>query len=600
MRILFLTSAYDSLSQRLWIELGSRGHEVSVCIASDGEAMISAAIRERPNLIIAPMLEVAIPEDVRSRYLCLIVHPGIRGYRGPSSLDWAMALRESILGVTILEAANGLDSGAVWATQEFPIDGDVRAKSSLYRGPVTEAAVRGILEAIARFESAEYRCGLWRPEALPSAMPGVPGCPLPRMRQADRAVDWTRDTTADILWKIRAGDSAPGVLGSLLGRQYYFFGAHEEELLTGRPGKILAQRDGAICLGTRDGAIWISHLKAKLNAATANRSHHRPSDTRQSRTAGIKLPAATALGSLLVDTFELPLPIDAPGDLRTYREIRYSEEDAVGYLAFDFYNGTMTTDRCRRLRDAFLYARSRPTRIIVLLGGIDFWSNGIDLNSIEASPEPAIESWRNMNAIDDLIFEVLTTMSHLVVAGMRGNAGAGGAMLALAADRIYAPSSVIINPHYRRMGGLGGSEYATYTLPKRVGASRAHELTQACLPIGARTAYEIGFLDDTFGTNAASFEPELRERAARLAADPAFRTLLREKHDRRMDDEARRPLASYRADELARLRSTIFGPDQASHEARRNGDSKAKPPANEGPAYDFDHLRRDEMSPVFR
>jgi len=46
----------------------------------------------------------------------------------------------------------------------------------------------------------------------------------------------------------------------------------------------------------------------------------------------------------------------------------------------------MSTSQCYRLRDAFLYARSRPTRVIVLLGGADFWSNGIDLNAIEASP----------------------------------------------------------------------------------------------------------------------------------------------------------------------------------------------------------------------
>jgi putative two-component system hydrogenase maturation factor HypX/HoxX len=38
MRILFLTSAHNSLSQRLWIELGDRGHAVRVCVAATGEA----------------------------------------------------------------------------------------------------------------------------------------------------------------------------------------------------------------------------------------------------------------------------------------------------------------------------------------------------------------------------------------------------------------------------------------------------------------------------------------------------------------------------------------------------------------------------------
>ena len=162
--------------------------------------------------------------------------------------------------------------------------------------------------------------------------------------------------------------------------------------------------------------------------------------------AGIKLPATQVLGPLLRGVPEAHLPIDAPADHRSFREIVYTEDDEVGYLSFDFYNGAMSTSQCIRLRDAFLHARARPTRVIVLLGGHDFWSNGIHLNTIEASTNPAMESWRNINAIDDLIFEILNTMSHLVIAGLRGHAGAGGAMLALAADHIYARSGIVINP----------------------------------------------------------------------------------------------------------------------------------------------------------
>ena len=82
MRILFLTSAHNSLSQRLWIELGERGHEIRVCVAATDEAMIAAVSREAPDLILAPMLKIAIPKEVWSRHLCLIVHPGIKGRSG--------------------------------------------------------------------------------------------------------------------------------------------------------------------------------------------------------------------------------------------------------------------------------------------------------------------------------------------------------------------------------------------------------------------------------------------------------------------------------------------------------------------------------------
>ena len=48
-------------------------------------------------------------------------------------------------------------------------------------------------------------------------------------------------------------------------------------------------------------------------------------------------------------------------------------------------------------------------------------------------------------------------MSHLVISVLRGNAGAGGAMLALVADKIFASDRVVLNPHYRSMGGLEDS-----------------------------------------------------------------------------------------------------------------------------------------------
>ena len=209
--------------------------------------------------------------------------------------------------------------------------------------------------------------------------------------------------------------------------------------------------------------------------------------------------------------------------------------------------------------------------------GADFWSNGIHLNTIEASADPAVESWRNINAIDDLIFEILNTMSHLVIAGLRGNAGAGGAMLALAADYIYARSGVVLNPHYRSMGDLYGSEYWTYTLPRLVGQTRALELTLSCRPIGTRAAREIGFLDDAFGDDAEAFMAELKERATCLARDPEIRLLLRRKHERRLDDECVKPLASYRAEELERMWVNFFGSDPAYHEARRRFVFKGNP-----------------------
>jgi putative two-component system protein, hydrogenase maturation factor HypX/HoxX len=581
MRILFLTSAHNSLSQRVLIELTERGHEVSVCVVATSKQMIDGVEEHRPDLIVSPMLKSAVPEEIWSKHVCLIVHPGVKGDRGPSSLDWAILTDQKTWGVTVLQAVAEMDAGPIWASCNFDMPSPPPSKSSLYRQQVTEAAVRGVLQAVERFQS-----GSFLPEPLDYFRGDVFGRLQPPMRQSDRAIDWSRDDAPTIVRKLRAADSAPGVLGKVLGVECFLFGPHEEEGLKGRPGEVVAQRDGAICIGAKDGAVWISHLKLNADRTVQNQFCRLAEtdggcaacDAEFCHIAGIKLPAAQVLGRLLKDTAEVPLPIDAAPQRQTFREIVYREEGEVGFLSFDFCNGAMSTEQCRRLRDAYLHARSRPTKVIALMGGADFWSNGIHLNVIEASADTAEESWRNINAMDDLVCEIVNTFSHLVVAGLRGNAGAGGAILALAADRIFARKSVVLNPHYRGMGELYGSEYWTYFLPRRVGREKALELTQSCQPLGAKTACEIGFLDEVFGENVEAFESELAERAQRLAQAPDFWEMLKAKHGARLQDEQFKPLASYRAEELERMKVNFFGPDPAYHEARRRFVFKGAPP----------------------
>ena len=211
----------------------------------------------------------------------------------------------------------------------------------------------------------------------------------------------------------------------------------------------------------------------------------------------------------------------APPDGDSWREIAYEERAGVGYLHFDFYNGAMSTDQCRRLLEAYRQARSRPTRVIVLMGGRDFFSNGIHLNVIEAAEDPATESWRNLLAIDDVVREIVETDSHLVISALAGDAAAGGVPFALAADYAVAREDVVLNPYYRHMGGLYGSEYWTYLLPRRIGHDLADELTSPPFePMGTRRAVEIGLLDDAFGDNVERFRARVRAMAKYLAAAP--------------------------------------------------------------------------------
>ena len=261
-----------------------------------------------------------------------------------------------------------------------------------------------------------------------------------------------------------------------------------------------------------------------------------------------------------------PIP---PG--HTYREISYEEKAGVGYLNFDFYNGAMSTEQCRRLREAYLYARSRrTTKVIVLAGGSDFFSNGIHLNVIEAADNQGEESWYNLHAIDDVVREILDTDSHITISALSGDAAAGGVPFAVAADHVVAREDVVLNPYYQHMGGLYGSEYWTYLLPRRVGHDLARELTSAPFnPIGTRRAVEIGLLDAAFGDSSASFRAQVQGLAERLARHPDVAHWLEAKRRERARDEQVKPLAAYRTEEMAKSHECFFGEDRSYHEARK-------------------------------
>lgn len=553
MRILFLATAYNSLTQRTHVELSYRGHEVSIELAVNDEVMAEAVELYQPDLIIAPMLKKAIPEMIWQRHLCIIIHPGIKGDRGPSSLDWAIMTNADYWGVTALQASAEMDAGDIWSSQTFQMPPS--SKSSLYRTEVTEAAIKAILQTIERFKGGDFV-----PEPLDYSREDVQGCPRPSMKQDVRAINWASDSVSTIIKKIRAADSQPGVLDTISGEQYYLYGAHEEDTLQGHPGEIIAQRNGAICRAAKDGAVWISHVKKK----------------KKGNQAFCKLPAALVLGEHLKNVPESPLPLQVPANRRTYKEIWYEEKNSVGYLHFDFYNGAMSTAQCHRLRSAFLDACTRPTKVIVLMGGQDFWSNGIHLNVIEAAEDQAEESWRNINAMNDLVHAILTTDTHLVIAAMQGNAAAGGVMLALAADLVYARSGVVLNPHYKRMG-LYGSEYWTYSLPKRVGYKKAIELTDICMPMGTQVAKKIGLIDDFFGSHPISFRQWVGLVAEEIAQSPDYEQRLALKREERLRDERFKPLEAYSKEELEKMKLNFYGSDQSYHTARHNFVYKVTP-----------------------
>ncbi len=543
MRVLFLTHTFNSLTQRLFCELVERGHAVSIEFDIADSVAEEAVALFRPDLIVAPYLRRAIPESIWRRHTCLIVHPGIVGDRGPSALDWAIQEQSPEWGVTVLQAEAEMDAGPIWAEERFPLR--VAKKSSLYRNEVTEAATRGVLKAVERFAAGNFV-----PTPLNYESPAVQGRLRPLMKQMDRAIDWSRDTTATVLAKINAADGFPGIADTLFDQPCHLFDACAESILKGEAGELIARRETAICRATVDGAVWIGHVK------------------RGDSVHPFKLPATLAFADECTKVPEVALDGCWAQQHATWQDIRYEEAQHVGFLHFDFTNGAMGTQQCQRLLAAYRWATARPTKVIVLMGGRDFWSNGVHLNLIEAAESPADESWANINAIDDLAEAIISTGSHLTIAAVQGNCGAGGCFLARAADLVWMRDGALMNPHYKNMGNLYGSEYWTYLLPPRVGADGARAIMQNRLPLTARAGVANGFVDACLASDIAAFRVDVARRAAELAAAPDLDGRLAAKREKRAADEAQKPLSQYRAEELDHMRRNFYGFDPSYHVAR--------------------------------
>lgn len=535
MRILMMTHAFNSLAQRLWLELGEDGHEITIEYDINDAVTREAIALWRPDLVLAPFLKRAIPEDVWRALPCLVVHPGPPGDKGPSALDHAIQERRARWGVTVLQAVGGMDEGPVWAHRSFPMRAD--AKSSLYRREVTEAAVAATREAIGRLAAGTA-------PLLPANRGAEAGKPL--LRQEDRRIDWLRMGSADVLARIRAADGQPGVEDVIGGHLVRLHDAHPAPGRTGRPGALMGRTEEALLRATTDGAVWIGHLTVTL-----------PEGGRR-----LKLPAVDALRLLGQPLPPMVAVDDAPN------RVSVETDGDVAIIRFPFLNGALSVARAKALEAAIRDAAAGPARAILLTGGPEFWSNGIDLGTIEASSSPADESWAAINAIDDVCLAMLEARDKWVVAAMRGNAGAGGVFMALAADEVLARETVVLSPHYKNMGNLYGSEYWTYLLPRRIGHAGAAQLMATRMPILARQAAVMGLIDGCLPGDPAEAEAAALARVRATLADVGTR--IARKTAARAADEAAKPLAAYRVEELDRMRLNFFGFDPSYHVARHD------------------------------
>ncbi|KAK4206065.1 hypothetical protein QBC37DRAFT_461465 [Rhypophila decipiens] len=446
MKILFLCTAHNSLSQRLFIALAET-HTISIEYALSDTTMVEAATLFQPHFIICPFLTARVPQEIYQQFLTLIVHPGPPGDVGSSALDWLLVgddgsetdpenllitqplsdLGRQYWGVTVLQAIEEFDAGPVWAFEQFPVDiNDLHlTKSTLYRGPVTRAAVIATLAAVERIRArllemaplsdlesqlSPKMAGLtislhispsstYRDYSVTEKKPFQGGTTRhrPLLKAAQRDFDISLHTAKEISRRIRCSDSQPGCLSTVLGNNLYLYGGIVEEgqwiqEMDVVAGALIGCRDEAVCIAICDKkGVWITHLRRVKG--------------KQDTTLWPKVPAVTCLRDIQLLSIERVKQLTVPqptkdwsmANLSTFQEIwveftTVAEEQRVAYVFFEFYNRVMSSTQCARLVQTLEFVLPKhtdlePLSAVVLMGGASYFSNGIDLNVIETADD---------------------------------------------------------------------------------------------------------------------------------------------------------------------------------------------------------------------
>jgi putative two-component system hydrogenase maturation factor HypX/HoxX len=198
--------------------------------------------------------------------------------------------------------------------------------------------------------------------------------------------------------------------------------------------------------------------------------------------------------------------------------------------------------------------------VLVLIGGMDFFSNGIHLNILEDSEKQGEDGWANINAMNDLVRSILYADEVVTIASFGRNAGAGGVFMGLACDHAVAKEGVVLNPHYKTLG-LSGSEYHSYTLPKRVGEEISERLLYECLPLSVEKAKAIHMIDRVYGHK--NYYEDLHEFAKNAYSD-AF---IWEKQE--YLEKNREKIEALKERELAVMHPEFWDEESSFHQLRK-------------------------------
>ncbi|MCL2368928.1 MAG: methionyl-tRNA formyltransferase [Oscillospiraceae bacterium] len=217
----------------------------------DGEA--ASIIRGLgPDLIVVVAYGKILPKEILDLppYGCINVHASLLPkYRGAAPIQWAVLNGEGETGVTIMQMAQGLDTGDVISTQKTEIFPQETAGGLFDR--LKELGADLLVETIPAIMDGRA-AKTPQDENLATYAP-----PLSR---ALSPVDWNR-SAREIISQIYGQNPWPVATSTIAGREFKLYAAHVGEG-TGEPGAVLSAGNDGLEVACGDGSVVITELQA--------------------------------------------------------------------------------------------------------------------------------------------------------------------------------------------------------------------------------------------------------------------------------------------------------------------------------------------------
>jgi methionyl-tRNA formyltransferase len=222
-----------------------------------------------------------IPQPVLDapKYGTFQYHPSLLpAHRGPSSINWPIAMGKTQTGLTIFWPDEGLDEGPILLQKSVPIGPD-ETLGDVYFKKLFPLGVDAMLESL---DLVKAGVKLKHKQNL------ADGSYESWFKKDIAEVDWSKPA-ADVYNTIRAANPAPGAWSMIKGVKLDIYDAARVGL-TGTPGSIVAMTSEGFTVAASGGAIHVKRVKAPDGKKIAAAEY------------------ATAAGLKVGDSFDAPLP----------------------------------------------------------------------------------------------------------------------------------------------------------------------------------------------------------------------------------------------------------------------------------------------------